>query len=198
MIWIIVIVIVVIILVANWGWGALVAVIGGIILLAYFANKSTKKNDAIRKEALKNLGFDSVDLFGGGMYSGGHPDIDQPGSGQMATRDGHIIIFSADQLNPSIIGKIPMMKITNILVEDATTTSKRVSVGRLLAVGVFALAWKKKDVKEECFMVIEWNDGRFAHESIFKFSGDGATTRCNEVRNKLMKRTRDYETTING
>lgn len=86
-------------------------------------------------------------------------------------------------------GYIPIQSILNISIEDKSTIEKRVTVGRLLLVGIFALAWRKKDVKNSVFLIIEWQGGTFTHETIFEFGSNNAFQSANIIKNKLIAKT---------
>lgn len=49
-------------------------------------------------------------------------------------------------------------QIKNIAVEDQTTIEKRIGFKRLLLVGIFAFAWKKRQVNTLSYMVFEYVD----------------------------------------
>ena len=59
-----------------------------------------------------------------------------------------IISFFFDaqtSMSPTIkIGTIPIDSIKSINIEDASSFNKKLSLGRVMLVGVFALAWKKE------------------------------------------------------
>ena len=63
---------------------------------------------------------------------------------------------------------------------------KRVGLKRMLAIGIFAFAVKKKVKEELSYIIIEWSDGKFDHETVFEFEGKGSVTQANELRNKLI------------
>lgn len=121
-------------------------------------------------------------------YTGGHPEIDKPSKVRLRAEKKSILIKGMAIGNTGkVIGEISGEKIKNILVENKSTVSRRVTVGRLLLVGVFAFAWKKKKTDNEYYVVVEWNDGRFDHETLFEFEGKGAQKDANEFRNYLIK-----------
>ena len=92
---------------------------------------------------------------------------------------------------PVLVAKIPRDAIKNILAEDQSTVEKRITVDRLLLIGDFAFAWKKKAKNEVAFLTIEWNDGRFDNETIFEFEGKDAMEKANTARNQLIKIVRN-------
>ena len=54
--------------------------------------------------------------------------------------------------------KLNKKEIVNIFVEDDSTIENRVGLTRLLLVGIFALAWKKKSKNPMSFIIFEYND----------------------------------------
>lgn len=167
-------------------WTIIILALVIIIIAAVIqANKNSKK----RIKAQQTLGIDPKSFFETGRYTCGHPDIDKPiEKTEMAAKDGEIQVFSCGlDTVLTFQAKVPIDKIKNIVIEDASTVQRRVTVGRMIAVGIFAFAWKKKKVDEISYLIIEWNDGKFDHETVFEFSGKGAVQKCNEARNKLIK-----------
>jgi hypothetical protein len=126
-----------------------------------------------------------------GKYLSGHPDISSAYENiYLSVEDNKLKIAfrqEKDKLIQKELGYIDCDKIKNIAVEDASTIEKRVTFSRILLVGIFALAWKKKKVNEIGFIVIEWNDGRFDHETTFQFEGVNAMQSANSGRNWIIK-----------
>jgi hypothetical protein len=124
-----------------------------------------------------------------GTYVGGHPDADITLSDMQIYKEKNMIRFYQGNLlisTPTLKFSIDADKIINIEIEDATSIEKRLTVGRLLLVGVFAFAWKKKEKNELSFVVIDWNDGRFDHSTTFSFEGQNAMQKANIARNNLI------------
>jgi hypothetical protein len=134
------------------------------------------------KKALKEKGFDPSKSVAFGMFVGGHPDIND------TIKMGHIIanenMLAICNQYYKPLGEIPKDKIKNILFEDASTFGSRVSAGRMLLVGIFAFAWKKKTKNSQYYVVIEWNDGRFDHSTAFLFEQSKS---ANVFRNSIIK-----------
>lgn len=156
-----------------------------VIILGINTNKKEKQNN----EAFKNMGYDMSNKIESGKYLGGHPDINNEIARTLIFSNGDIIeIFNFIPFKiPTKIGAINKSAIKNIIAEDQSTIESRVTAGRLLTVGVFAFAWKKKKKVELAYLTIEWNDGRFDHETIFEFEGLKALQRANTTRNNLIK-----------
>lgn len=165
------------------------------LVLAIWGDDAQKKNEPRIKGLLDAMGISTADVLFKSKYVSGHPDMDTSGIDiSFLIKDNSIgLYFIPSGLmmsDPIKHGSIPVASIKNIIAEDKTTVEKRVTVGRLLMTGVFALAWKKKKVTEAAYLIIEWNDGRFDHETIFEFSGAGAMQAANTARNALIKATR--------
>ena len=65
----------------------------------------------------------------------------------------------------------------------------------MLLVGPLAFAWKKKEKKECAYIIIQWNDGRFNHETLFEFTGTGSIQSANTGRNNLINSIKKAEET---
>jgi hypothetical protein len=172
-------------------WTIVIIVIVLFIILVIYGSKQIKGNE----KKMTEKGFDISKRILSGKYIAGHPDLDE--SIQITTifpKDDSLVIMEESGVNISvekaIKAKIKNSEIKNIIVEDQSTIEKRITVGRLLAVGVFAFALKKKKKNEIAFVTIEWNDGKFDHETIFEFEGTDAMQKANTARNKMMKAVR--------
>jgi hypothetical protein len=151
-----------------------------IILAAVFAPKP-KLSDELKKidAELAEKGLKRTDFYGtrDATYVGGHPDVDRNVPCLIyLIRERSLKFYSrlsAYQM-PSFAFEIPVSAIKNIELEDASSIEHKITVGRMLLVGVFAFAWKKKKKNELAFVTIEWNDGRFNHTTILNIDGKEA------------------------
>ena len=162
-----------------------------IIVFALFAWLMIGGAEAAKKqkEELSVKGFDVEKTIEVGKYLGGHPDIDKAESGiSLIPRGDGLQLMKLLSITGDIeLGEIPNNNITNVRVEDASTVEKSVTVGRLLLIGVFAFAAKKKKKNELAYLIISWNDGRFDHDTIFEFSNLKPFEQANSARNKIIK-----------
>lgn len=129
-----------------------------------------------------------------GKYVMGHPDVDNAIEATFIAKketDLEIVKAVKIQYQPTYnyFSKaiIPIVGIKNVLLEDASSIEKRVTFQRMLLVGIFAFAWKQKKVNEVSYVIIEWNDGKFDHETLFQFEGKGAVVKGNTLRNSLIR-----------
>ena len=152
----------------------------------FSANTNTSFKDI--KNKMLDLGFDVEKKIVTWKYIAGHPKIDSTGIfTSIIPKDNCFYIFEDKMIEmPNKIGEINCDKIKNIVIEDRTTIEKRVTIGRLLLTGIFAFAWKKSDKNEISYLIIEWADDRFEHETIFEFSGESSYQYANTARNKLI------------
>lgn len=166
-----------------------------VVLVIAFLVLGSTQSQAEKEVNLKmnTIGMQKEDLFSTGSYIGGHPDKDQAIAFCYGLQDYNNIIFY-DWTNKGEIPQkqfvIPVDAIKNVTIEDLSTIENRVALGRILLVGVFALAWKKKDKKEISFLIIDWNDGKFDHNTTFTFEGEKALENSNICRNKIIKISR--------
>nr|WP_294897851.1 hypothetical protein [uncultured Pedobacter sp.] len=161
-----------------------------IVVLVIISKNSNKSNTSNISKRLTDLGIDSSNIVQAGKYVSGHPEIDKEFTHTVLLRKADNIVVS-QQLNtgmmPSNRAYIPIENIKDIAAEDASTFERRVTLGRVLLTGVFALAWRKKKKNEMAFLTIEWNDGRFDHSTVFNFEGFQAMQSANTARNQLIK-----------
>lgn len=163
-----------------------------LIVLIVIGGRKQKENEARVSRALDLLGIAPVSILFKTKYLSGHPDIDEAKDQISVVQsngsiDLYFIPYGLISGDPVKHGSIPAGAITRIAVEDKTTVEGRVTIGRLLLAGVFALAWKKKKVDEAAYLVIEWSDRRFSHETVLEFTGKTAMQKANAARNALIK-----------
>ena len=156
----------------------LIIFIAIIVIAGVSANKK-------RNEKCNELGITQNDLTQIGDYVSGHPNIDNSKNSVSYIISNNNIEFYDVQI--SLLAKTPLEQIKDVYIEDASTIEKRISAGRLLLVGVFALAWQKNKKNEMAFLILKLNDGRFDHECIFQFNGKDAISTANAKRNVLIR-----------
>lgn len=83
---------------------------------------------------------------------------------QIKTDDGKIGVYHDGSLNlPKRLTVVPATDVVDIAIEDGKAASKRVTAARVAAVGVLALAIKKK-VDATKFIVIETTEVAYVYE----------------------------------
>jgi hypothetical protein len=97
-----------------------------------------------------------------------------------------------EKLNIDILGSINIKNITNVNVEDASTVEKRVTATRLVTLGIFAFAAKKKEKHDLYYLTIKWKDGKFEQEVIFEFDGKDSKTQANKLKAKIIEYANKY------
>lgn len=156
------------------------------IVVIVYATKKMKKQNQWKKD------FDVKSFVRSGSLVYGHPDVDKTiklSGFHLKNNNIELYEYYDEQFNVKAlkIGDIPFERISNVLSEDQSTIESRISATRLVLVGVFALAWKKKKKNELGYLTVFWNDGKFDHETVFEFEGKDAVQRANSVRNILIK-----------
>lgn len=161
--------------------------ISAIVIKVAYDNKENKiKTDHV----LKKSGLCIKDFIPGGKYVGGHPECNEEIDRLAFRSDGEALLFyqmPEDGAMPREMFSIPIEAIEDITLEDASTIEHKITVGRMLLVGVFAIAWKKKKKNEVAFVRIEWKQDRFSHETLFCYEEDKAMHLANEYRNRLIR-----------
>lgn len=156
------------------------------IVIGYFVGDAQDKKE--KKEIIESRGLTENEVAYIGSYVGGHPALDDTIPLCHTYKKGsNLILTKGLSLEEVRESEIPITNIDNIILQDASTINKRITAGRLLLVGVFALAWQKKEKSEMAFVEIQWHQGKFDHQTLFCFEGDGAFQRANKARNLLIK-----------
>lgn len=171
---------------SDLGWIIIISFIVFITYLTISGVKEEKKTS----EALTKKGLRATDFRKIGKYVGGHPNYDKEILGVSVRNEPDKFSFYEQPTSISMpYHRFDIMKenIKSITIEDSSSIEKKVTLGRVLLVGVFALAWRKNKTKEVAFIVIEWSDGRFDHSTIFVNEGKLAMQQANSMRNFLIR-----------
>lgn len=156
-----------------------------LVVIIGIAGSKQNKKDLV---AFKNSGVDFNSKIEAGNYVSGHPELNEPFNSCKLFFKGDDILIAT---NKDVVFKekavIPCDKVLQINVLDSSTIENKITLGRVLLVGVFALAWKKNKKKEMFFLEIAWNDGRFDHSTLFCFENFQSQQRANTARNALIK-----------
>ena len=143
----------------------------------------------------------ALDILDAGIYMCGHPQINDSVNIYLAVTENDLVLFqeplfSGKSFDPRLpkqklemkrLGEIPKKAIKQISIEDKTTIQNRITATRLLTVGIFAFAWKKKEVNEMGFVVIEWTDSKnMENKTTFRLEGKGSLATANTLRNTLV------------
>lgn len=124
-----------------------------------------------------------------GSYAGGHPAMNKVIDSVVFRSDKTYIEFYERKDIAShafSIFKIDKAAVVEINIDDQSTIENKITLGRVILVGVFALAWKKKKKNEIAFLTITWKDDRFTHNTIFSFETKNAMEKANTARNLLI------------
>ena len=174
--------------ITGFGWFIIIGIIALIIYTGISTNK--EKNESAIK--MKESGMNYVQFVSLGTYVGGHPGIDNNIDNIFCRKENEYLeLYRIPVMDVSMPEKIaqstiPINSINNITVEDASSIEKKVTLGRVILVGIFALAWRKKKKNELAFLVIEWKKGKFEHTTTFSFEGKNAMQIANTARNKII------------
>lgn len=157
-----------------------------IIAIISATQKESKTKENLSKRGLTPSDFTQTEA----SYVGGHPDVDM-NILRLAYRkkDGDLLFYERMSVIDMPIYRftIPINSISEIEIEDSTSIENKVTLGRVLLVGIFALAWKKKKKNELAFITISWTDKRFNHITILNIEGKDAMQKANILRNQLIR-----------
>lgn len=150
------------------------------------ARQKMKDEKYDREEKRKNFEkLKPLHTFPVGKYVAGLPKSDAGG------RDVFCAVTENDFIFTNTAGyeidRIPRDAINQIIVEDKSQISQRLTVTRIAALGVFALAAPKKEKTREFCLLIDWNGSKGMRENtIFEFSGE-MVDRVNSAANTLRR-----------
>ena len=186
----------------------LILIVLGALFLMWFQKKQKAKQVEAQKQKTEydNLHPEEVKdreytkYYASGRIISGHPDIAKPYLTNIKVTHTEIIIYEVIPVNTlgQKIGEIQLSQIKSAKVEDRSTIEKHITAGRILLLGLFALAAQKSEKHEDFYLVISWGDGRFDFETIFEFEGNpgyNALEVANQTCNVIIKHCREQVAT---
>lgn len=174
--------------ISGFGWFLIFGIIFMFIIMIIKTNKESKES----KIKMKEKGMDYSQFVPLGTYAGGHPSINETVENTYCRKEEanlalyQIAVTGVSMPEKIIDATIPTESISNISIEDASSIEKKITVGRIFLVGIFALGWRKKKKNELAFLVVEWEKGKFEHSTTFSFEGKDAFQNANTARNRLI------------
>lgn len=154
------------------------------IILGIAAQKNNEKNAQIMKEKLESLGaIDSVDV---GVSITGLENNSATNFSITCgiSEDDFIFLLS----NGKEVGRIPRNSINKIIVDDKSKITQHVTVGRVLALGIFALAVPKTSKELSFYLLMDWNNEEgIVENTVFEFSRVNSNILANKALTTLKK-----------
>ncbi len=87
-----------------------------------------------------------------------------------------------------VFGRVPRDSINEIYFDDKTQISSRITVTRILALGIFSLAAPKEQRNKIYCLVIDWEDNKGVRQNtLFEFRGENANTNASAVASRFNK-----------
>ena len=158
----------------------LVMLVGIFVLAVWLQSKTKKKLDEIKP-------IDKVSI---GKYIAGISTENTPINAMCAITDENFVFlvdFGYENVGREL-GRIPRDMINQIIVDDKSQISQRLTVTRMLTLGIFSLAAPKKKKHSEFCLVIDWNDEKgMRNNTIFEFTGSTSNMLANTAANTLNK-----------
>lgn len=132
--------------------------------------------------------FKSIDqLKNKTTYMQGIPNYNEPTETTFNPTKNGIGFQNAKNLNRNFFF-MERKDLIKISVEDQSTIENRIGFKRLLMVGIFALAWKKKQTVPLSFLIFEYkNDVGFEEEIYFKTESVDGVQHFTNIRYNLYK-----------
>lgn len=164
------------------GLAVFVIIPGLLLVLGFFAKKNIEKE---KKRLYKNI--DSVGKINLGKYIYGlkyQPDSTTENIECFITDNALIFLNTLGKE----IDRIKTNAINDIFIDDKSQITQRLTVTRILTLGIFSMAAPKKNKHKEFCLVIDWDseDGS-RNNTIFEFSGTKSNAMANQAINTLKK-----------
>ena len=173
----------------GFGWFLIIVFIFFFAIIIIDGNKKHAKSE----KQLAEMGLKFSDCKSVGMYVGGHPALKESIKNVYALKEKDKIVLYTQVIAgyemPKLIpnSEIDIESIKDIKLEDASSIENKITLGRLLLVGIFAFAWKKKKKNETAFVTVTWSKGKFEQNTTFMFEAKDALQNANTARNQLME-----------
>lgn len=169
-------------------WFEIVVVLIAVLSICLILNTQNAIRKTIESLSEKGLSYNSFKYIG--KYVGGHPSQEFVIKKVLVKSEAHKLCFYKDEPSLSLLShSFDIMKdnIKEIIIQDKSTIEKRLKLGQIILVGIFALTWYKNKNKELAFIVIECNDDEGDYSTLFAFEGHKANQNANVARNHLIK-----------
>jgi hypothetical protein len=158
-----------------------IVIVLGVALTAvffYFLSKSeTEKKEKI--EQLRPLAVVPLGKYLAGLSHVNQSDL----TVNCAVRENDFL-FLDEKANK--IDKIPRDAINQIILDDKSQITSRLTVTRMVTLGIFSLAAPKTQKHKSFCLVIDWNDEQGERQNtVFEFSGVDSNTQANKAANEL-------------
>lgn len=121
-------------------------------------------------------------------YLMGHPDLDNPGICDIAIKIPNLHLLDS---TGTTVATIPTKNIRGINLADRSTIEHHANITKVALFGVLGLLAKDQIKRSLFYMIIDWNDGQFDHQTFFSFSGFYASKHANLARNTLIRTLRE-------
>lgn len=173
----------------GFGWFLIIVFIFFFAIIIIDSNKKHAKSE----KQLAEMGLKFSDFKNLGTYVGGHPSLNESIKNVYALKEKDKIVLYTQVIagyempKPVPNSDIDIDSIKDIKLEDASSIENKITLGRLLLVGIFAFAWKKKKKNEIAFVTVTWSKGKFEQNTTFMFEGKDALQTANTARNQLME-----------
>lgn len=151
-----------------------------VIALVYYISKK----EAAKKEKIEELRPQLVVPVG--KYLAGLPNVNQSDlKVDCAVRENELL-FLDEKANP--LDRIPRDAVNQIILDDKSQITSRLTVTRMLTLGVFSLAAPKTQKNKAFCLVIDWDDENGERQNtIFEFTGPDSNTQANKAANELKR-----------
>jgi hypothetical protein len=171
------------------------AIILILILLIMIMNQNVKKLEAEDKKNDKWFADNGFPRRNGkyvASYISGHPKhSSREDDIIMLMRNGELCFFKKFIRNYNatkpLFFSIPVSDIEEIEVLDKTTMERRVTMGRMLTVGLLAFAWQKQKVTHCSYMIVRWKYLEFEYETIFEHTGEYGIQDFNNAKTAIVE-----------
>lgn len=158
----------------------LVVLIAVIVIIAlYFAGRQKEETEGVLERV-------SV-----GTYLGGLPNAKEREELTECAVNEASFIFIAD--HDKELGRIPRNGIIDTFYEEKSATLARLTVTKELSFTAFGLDKSGKDSKNDCCLVIDWDDN-FAvrHNTVFEFTGSAAATLAHKAVEMIKRHQKPH------
>jgi hypothetical protein len=122
--------------------------------------KEANKQRQEKKDELKKIRGQFLAAFAQLEYMGGYGDRPRKSTGSLWFFENQVELRVVVTMNPKLSFTIPTADISDVAIEGKDEVSRRVTVTRLLATGIFAFALKKKTEDKEAFITLVLKDGQ--------------------------------------
>jgi hypothetical protein len=134
-----------------------------------------------------------------GKHLLGFPTESKHDNSKCAITDSFLVLYASYLGSYEEYGRIPLDAINDIFIDFKSQIAQRLTVTRMLTLGVFSLAAPKKTIHREYCLVIDWDDDNGVRQNaVFELTGHNGELLATKALTAIKKHLKPKKTILKG